>query len=254
MKRVGLVHWKVEEARPLIELLERAGYEVHYGNAQRPIRVSELKKLDAHAAVVDLSRLPSQGKYWAAELRQTSLKQLPIVFVDCAAERVDAVRAAIPDAEYVVRKDLLAALKRAKAVANPVQPERLMASSRSAALKMGVKPGSRVGVYDAPRGYAKVLGALPEGAVLDEAPEEIAPVTVWFVTDPDTYLARLREMKKVAAKSKLWVVYPKQQKGKAGVGITQFTVREAAIKVGLVDYKVCSVDETWTGFAFAVKK
>jgi len=77
---------------------------------------------------------------------------------------------------------------------------------------------------------------------------------LWFVREPDVYLAGLREMKKRAAKSKLWVLYPKQKKGKASGGITQFVVRDAALKVGLVDYKICSVDETWTGMAFAVKK
>jgi hypothetical protein len=252
-KRVGLVHWKAEEARPLIERLERAGYDVHYGDEKKPLRVSELKKLDPWAAVVDLTRLPSQGKYWAAELRESSLRHLPILFVDGDAQRVERVRAAIPDAEYVSVDELVAALMKVEPVAHPVQPERMMASTRSAALKMGVKASTRVGVYDAPRGYAKVIGELPSGAVLEESPAEIAPVSVWFVRDAEAYLAGLRAMKKIAAKSKLWVVYPKQKKG-ATQGITQFTLREAAIEIGLVDYKICRVDETWTGMAFAVKK
>jgi CheY-like chemotaxis protein len=251
-KNVSLIHWKAEEAQPLIELLEGAGYNVHYAGDQKLMRITELRQVDPFAAVVDLSRMPSYGRYWAADVRASRLRELPILFVDGDAERVERVRAAIPDAEYVTADELLAALLRAKPVTNPVQPERMMASTRSAAQKLGIKAGSRVAVFGAPRGYAKAIGVLPEGASLEEEPEEIAPVTLWFVREPDTYLAGLRAMKKIAAESKLWVLYPKQKKGVAS-GITQSLVREAAIKVGFVDYKVCSVDETWTGLAFAVK-
>lgn len=253
-KHLALVHWKAEEAQPLVTALESAGYEVHYGSEEKPIRVTQLRGLDLTAAVVDLTRMPSYGKYWAAELRASSMKELPILFVDGDAERVARVRAAIPDAEYVSSEDLADALKRVKPVKNPVQPSRMMASTRSAALKMGVKAGARVGVYDAPRGYAKVIGALPPGAVFEEEPDTPADFALWFVRDTEAYLAGLRAKKAIAAKSKLWVLYPKQQKGKTVAGITQATVREAAIKVGLVDYKICSVDATWTGLAFAAKK
>jgi hypothetical protein len=57
-------------------------------------------------------------------------------------------------------------------------------------------------------------------------------------------------MRARAAKSRLWVVYPK---GKTSP-LTQFTVREEAKAVGLVDYKICSVNDTWTAMLFTVKK
>ncbi len=250
-KHVGLVHWKQAEAKPLIALLEKAGYEVHYGGEQKPIRASQLKKFDAAAAVIDLTRMPSYGKYWAAELRATSLKHLPIVFVDGDPERVERVKAALPDAAYTTRDKLARVLKALKPVANPVQPSRMMASTRTNAMKMGVKTGDRVAVYDAPRDYARAIGELPEGASFVE--QGTAPVTLWFVRDTAAYRERLCEMRGLAAKSRLWVLYPKQKKGKSSA-ITQFDIREAAIAVGLVDYKICSVDEIWTGIALAVKK
>jgi hypothetical protein len=253
-KNVRLIHWKADEARPLIDLIESAGYNVHYAGDQKMIRMADLRQIYPVAAVVDLSRMPSYGRYWATDVRSSKFRHLPILFVDGDAERVARVKAAIPDAEYVSLSELTAALQRAKPVENPVQPARMMASPRSAAQKLGIKAGSRVAVFDAPRGYAKVIGSLPDGASFEEEPTEMAPVTLWFVRDADTCLAGLRAMKKIAGKSKLWVLYPKQRKGKAPSGITQAVVREAAIKVGLVDYKVCSVDETWTGLAFAVKK
>ena len=253
-KNVSLIYWKAAEAKPLIDLMERAGYSVHYAGDQKPIRMAQLRKIDPVAAVVDLSRMPSNGKYWAAELRASSLKHLPVVFVGGDRARVGPVKEAIPDAQYTTIQDLTNVLKKVRPVANPVQPSRMMASTRPAAVKLGVRENTRVALFDAPRDYLSVIGALPEGATIEEESEEIAPVTLWFVRDPDAYLSGLLTMKKRAAKSKLWVLYPKQQKGKASGGITQFVLRESAIKVGLVDYKICSVDGTWTGMAFAVKK
>ena len=57
-------------------------------------------------------------------------------------------------------------------------------------------------------------------------------------------------MRQVAAKSRVWVVYRKGQKD----GLTQVIVREAALAVGLVDYKICSVNPAWSGLLFTVKK
>ncbi len=254
-KNVSLIHWKAEEAQPLIDLMESAGYAVHYAGHQKLMRMSELRELDPVAAVIDLTRMPSYGRYWAAEVRSSkSLKNLPIVFVDGDAERVDRCRAALPDATFTSRDELAEILERVRPVADPVVPDRMMASTRPTAEKLGIKADSRVAVFDAPRGYAKVIGVLPSGASFEEEPAEVLPVTLWFVREADAYLAGLRAMKKIAAKTRLWVLYPKQKRGRASSGITQFVAREAALNVGLVDYKVCSVDETWTGMALAIKK
>jgi hypothetical protein len=254
-KNVSLIHWKAEEAQALIDLMEGAGFAVHYAGDQKGMRLPQLREMNPVAAVIDLTRMPSYGRYWAAEVRASkSLRHLPLVFVDGDAERVARVKADLPDATFTTRDQLAAILKRVKPVANPVAPSRMMASTATVAQKMGIKAGFRVAVFDAPRGYAKVIGDLPAGASFEEEPEEIAPVTLWFVREADDYLSGLRAMKKIAAQSKLWVLYPKQKKGKTQTGITQFVVRESAIHVGLVDYKICSVDETWTGMALAVKK
>jgi hypothetical protein len=61
----------------------------------------------------------------------------------------------------------------------------------------------------------------------------------------------LAGMRKRAAASRIWIIYPK---GRQTSGLTQSLVREAALAVGLVDYKVCSVNEVWTGLLFTRKK
>ena len=61
-------------------------------------------------------------------------------------------------------------------------------------------------------------------------------------------------MRKRAATSRLWIIYRKRRAGRSPSGLTQGFIREAALSVGLVDYKVCSVNEIWTGLLFTRKK
>ena len=128
---------------------------------------------------------------------------------------------------------------------------------RPTARKLGIRDGARVAVIDAPPRYAKLVGPLPPGASLEEEPEEALPVTLWFVRDPEMFLAGLPRMRKLAAaKSRLCVIYPKQQAARKArdSGVTQSFIRECAEAVGLVPYKICSVDKTWSGILFTLKK
>ena len=253
MPHVRLFHWRAEEARPLIALLRAAGYTVDYSGDKSIGAFRAMRERLPVAAVIDLTRMPSHGRYAAAAIRLTkATRHIPIVFLDGEAEKVERLRKEYPDALYTSRAKLAATLKRAKPVANPVTPAHSIAapSDRTAAQKLGVKESMRVAVIDPPSDYAKILGVLPRGAAWEEDPDEILPLTLWFVRDPDVYLAGLRRMRERAAKTRLWIIYPKGRK----TGLTQFVVRDAALAVGLVDYKVCSVNETWTGLLFTRKK
>ncbi len=249
-KRVVLYHWKAEEAKPLIRLIEDAGYAVRYD--QKPTAPGKLREVDPIAIVIDLSRMPAHGRYVATGIRSVkSVRYIPIVFVDGEEDKVAKIRAVLPDATYTQRSKLVAALKRVKPLVAPVTTERLASyETRSTAQKMGIREGMRVAVFDPPSGYAKTLGAMPEGVEFEEEPDETLPMTLWFVRDADVYLTGLRAMRGRAAKTRLWVIYPKGKK----TDLTQFVVREAAIAVGLVDYKICSVSDVWTAMAFAIKR
>jgi hypothetical protein len=124
------------------------------------------------------------------------------------------------------------------------------APGRTAAQKMGIRAGAVVGLIDPPAYYLKVLGELPEGVVLEEDSPGESAVTVWFVHDPGEYEAALAARRTLAAKSRLWIVW---QKGRRD-GLNGKFVRERALAMGLVDYKICSLDGVWTGMVFAVKK
>jgi hypothetical protein len=259
MAKVRLFHWRAEEAKELIRQLNHAGYEVEYPGEKENGSFRSLRQGGFHAAVLNLTRLPSHARYVAMEIRaHKATRHLPMVFVDGDPAKLERIQRELPDAVFTARAKLIAVLKRVKPVENPAPATSMMASyaGRTTGQKMGFKAGSRIAVIDAPRDYAKAIGDLPAGASFEEDPTGVLPFTLWFVHDRETYLASLPRMRKLAqAKSRLWVVWPKAASKKgAGSGVTQTLIRESAIAVGLVDYKICSVDETWSAMVFAVKK
>lgn len=254
MPRVRLFHWKPEEAKPLIAKLRAAGHEVVYKPGART-SATEITDSGSAAVVIDLSRMPSHGKYVGAWMRGSkSTRHIPLVFVGGEAEKVAAIQKHMPDAIYTSVAGIGAALKKAiaKPLKDPVVPRQMMESApgRTAAQKMGIREGCTVGLIDPPPDYLKVLGELPEGVVLEEDSRSTCTVTLWFLHDPGEYEAALPSRRALAARSRLWIIW---QKGRRD-GLNGNFVRQAALAMGLVDYKICSLDGVWTGMVFTVKK
>src|SRR4051812_44254306 len=118
MPRVRLFHWNSKEAGPLIAKLHAGGYQVlHNAETQSP-SVREIKESGVVAVVIDLSRMPSHGKYVGAWLRGSkSTRHIPLVFVGGEAEKVAAIKKQMPDAVYATLAGIGTALK--KAIRNP---------------------------------------------------------------------------------------------------------------------------------------
>jgi hypothetical protein len=253
--RVRLFHWRAEEAGPLIAKLRAAGYEaIHNPETQSP-SVRKIKESGVVAAVIDLSRLPSQGRYVAAWLRRSKVtRHLPLVFVGGEAKKVETMQRQIPDAVYVSLRGIGSALQKAihHPPREPVIPRGMMetAPGRTTARKLGIREGSVVVLIDPPADYARVIGELPADAAFDEDARSMGSVTLWFVHDAGEYAAVLPSRRALAARSRLWILW---QKGRRD-GLNATFVRKAALALGLVDYKICSLDAVWSGMAFAVKK
>lgn len=253
MPRVRLVHWKAAEAAALLAALRAAGHLVDYDEGLSAGQIRAIRESPPDAFAIDLSRLPSHGREVATFLRgQKATRHIPIVFVGGTPEKVEAIRKLLPDAVYTVPGRLRPALRAALAdrPANPVVPPQMMArhASRSAAQKLGIREDSTAALIDPPRNYASVIGELPAGAALEESPATACSVTLWFVHDAAACRAYLPRMRQFAARTRLWILWRK------GSGVTQPFLREAAAAVGLVDYKICSVDATWSAMLFARRK
>src|SRR5262249_14822618 len=113
--------------------------------------------------------------------------------------------------------------------------------------KLGIKPGSTVHVVGAPAGYQKLLTPLPDRVKFGAKMTTATDVVQVFATDKarlQILVASVREQMRPDAA--LWVSWPKKTSGVA-TDVTEDIVREIAFPLGLVDVKVCAVDETWSG-------
>jgi CheY-like chemotaxis protein len=253
MPCVRIVHWKAEEARALIEATRNCGVEVEYDAVDFPTLSKMIHAHPPDVILFDLTRRPSHSREAAAYLRRTKYaRQIPFIFVDGEPEKVESVRALLPDAVCVSRRQLGTAIRRASKDFTPVLPPTMEEryAGRTVAQKLGIKEGMPVGVIDAPRNYAAVIGDLPKGAELLEDAESVQPLTLWFVTDPRACRAGIRRIRSLAAHTKLWIIWRKGLND----GLTDKLVREIANEAGLVDYKICALHEQWSGMAFARRK
>jgi hypothetical protein len=120
-------------------------------------------------------------------------------------------------------------------------------SSRSLVEKLGIKPGTRIAVLGAPRGYRATLGRLPTGVTVRTVARGPLSVIQYFVTRRARLEGRLATLlRALAPGGALWISWPKRASGVV-TDLTEDTVRAAALRRGLVDVKVCAVDETWSG-------
>ncbi len=254
--RVRVIHWKAGEAAALLANLRTGGHAVEYDEKLSSGQFRAIRESPPDAFVIDLSRLPSHGREVATFIRgQKATRHIPIVFVGGPPEKVAAIRKLLPDAVYTAAERLRSALRAALAnrPASPVVPPQMMAryASRSAAQKLGIGEGSTAALIDPPRNYVSVIGELPVRATLEEMPREAAaatcPLALWFVRDAAELQAELPGMRKLAARTRLWILWRK------GSSVTQRFLRESAAAVGLVDYKICSVDAAWSAMLFALR-
>jgi CheY-like chemotaxis protein len=254
--RVRVIHWREEEAGPLVEACRAAGFQVDYDPVSVTAQFRFIKQTMPDVVAIDLSRMPSHGREVGRALRRMKYsRHIPIVYVGGEAEKVEAIRKLLPDVTFTVLKRVAAAIRTAakRHTANPVVPPDFMErySSRTTAQKLGIREKMTVAVHQPPRDYVSLLGELPADTELIEDPEDAHPITLWFVRDPREYREALPEIRRLAARSKLWILW---HKASADGKMTDRIVREWANEMGLVDYKICAVDQRWSGMLFAVKK
>lgn len=122
------------------------------------------------------------------------------------------------------------------------------------AKKLGLKPGMGAWADGMPKSVAdEIRATLPEARFMREleAPVECAHV---FVTAKRELAAALKRVPpKLATGGMLWISWPKKASGVA-TDITEDTIRELALPLGLVDVKVCAVDAVWSGLKLMVRK
>ena len=122
------------------------------------------------------------------------------------------------------------------------------------AKKLSLKDGMRVWFLDMPDSVRSEIEGSDLTLSEDEVPAPGLHAAHIFVTDRDRmeqHLATLREM--IDPAGQVWVSWPKKA-SKVDTDITEDTIREVALPMGLVDIKVCAVDAVWSGLKLVIRK
>ena len=120
--------------------------------------------------------------------------------------------------------------------------------------KLGFKPGMRVHYAAAPADFDALLGQLPDGVRVLARPAQGLDLAVLFVVSRAELERRIGGLHaKLHRDGMLWVAWPKRG-SKAPTDMTEDVVRDVALPRGLVDVKVCAIDETWSGLKLVVRR
>ena len=244
--RAVVIHYEPAEAALLAQRLRRDGLNAEPYPCVGSKGFRELRENPPDAIVIDLMRLPSYGRTMGALLRETKgTRAIPLVFLEGDPEKTSLVRRALPDAVFARMGGLAAAVRRAVRIApsDPVVPD---SSAVPPARKLRIGEGAAVSLIGAPEGFERLL----PGAQIRRSRD--ADIVLLFVKSAPALgrdLPRLAERLPRA----LWVLWPKRKSGASG-DLALPAIHEACAPLGLVAYKTCSVDDTWSAAAVARRR
>jgi len=123
--------------------------------------------------------------------------------------------------------------------------------------KLGIKEQSRIAFVNAPKEFQSYLGPLPPGVeVVKRLSNSSKPldIVVLFVTS-ERALAKdfAKFAEKLASNGMIWIAWPKKSSGVA-TDLSFTNVQRIGLDAGLVDVKICAIDETWSGLKFVHRK
>jgi len=252
-----LIHWNEAEAEDRVHRLGKAGFSplILTSVPNSPADLRRLLEKPIDAIVIDLSRLPSLGRDVGLGLRsRKTTRYIPIVFVGGEPDKVSRVKTVLPEAVFTEWPKIGKAVKTAikNRPANTLVPNVMAAySGTPLPKKLGVKPGIVVALVNAPDAFERTLDPLPDGVLSKENLRGKTDLVVLFASRmADIYEQFPRTERSLNDGGRLWIAWPKQASG-VKTDVTQPAVREFGLAAGWVDFKICAIDETWSGLAFA---
>lgn len=119
--------------------------------------------------------------------------------------------------------------------------------------KLGIKEGSRVALVNAPKDFQSELGELPDDVQFIKRPAKSLDIILLFVL---TERELTRNFAKLAAtlvsNGMIWIAWPKKSSGVV-TDLSEPRVRQIGLDAGLVDVKICAIDDTWSGLKFVYR-
>ena len=126
-------------------------------------------------------------------------------------------------------------------------------SSTPLAKKLGIKEGSRIGLVNEPKNLKSDLGKLPDNAEFVQRLTNSLDIILFFVLT-ERALARdfPKLAKKLATNGMIWIAWPKKSSG-VTTDLSFDSVQRIGLDAGLVDVKICAIDDTWSGLKFVYR-
>lgn len=126
-------------------------------------------------------------------------------------------------------------------------------SATPLAKKLGIKEGSRVALVNAPKDFSSQLDDLPDDVKFLKPASKSLDLILFFVL---TERILAREFSKLAARlttnGMIWIAWPKKSSGVA-TDLSFDSVQRTGLDAGLVDVKICAIDDTWSGLKFVYR-
>ncbi len=255
--RVIWIDWRKKDENPLVAALREGGLEIDIFMFSGPGSLKALQSHSPSAILIDLTRLPSQGRDLGILLRKNKgTRHIPLLYLNGEQHKIDQVKSILPDALFCRDADLvqtLASLKNLK-VLEPVVPDSAFAGYKDVPLlkKLGIQAPLQISLIDAPENFLTTLGGWPEGAVKLTALDPRSNLTLWFVRTPEDLDTCMAECDRTLQHGRLWIAWPKSAPKVSK--LTQTIVRKTGLDAGWVDYKICAIDSDWSALLFTRRK
>jgi len=122
------------------------------------------------------------------------------------------------------------------------------------AKKLGIKNGFTVVTVNAPANYRELVDPLPDGVTITDRRSSDVGLIHLFTNSRDELFAELaKAVRAIKQDGTIWVSWYKKA-ARLPTEITEDTIREAAFPLGLVDVKICAVDDRWSGLKLVIRK
>ena len=257
MKTVKLLSWHEDIAAKAASLRQR-GLKI---DATPLIKTSgligELAELNPAVLVLDLDKLPSKSREIAEVLRSSkSAHHIPILFAGGQPEKTQRLRSENPNATYATWTEAPRALANLlkHPPSTPASVPLRNFSSTPLLKKLGINPNLEIALIAPPDAFEELLGDLPENTILTSRIQPTTNLALCFIRSLADLAATLDLLTlRLPRQVSVWIVHPKRT-ARHPVDFNQNYVRDQSLAAGLVDYKVCSIDNVWSALKFSWRK
>jgi hypothetical protein len=255
---VAYIHWNEEENIENTVILKESGFDILQLWQTNNEFTRDLRAHPPDCIVIDLRRIPSQGRALGIWFRQQkSTRQVPLVFIRGDKGKTRRVENLLPDALFTDWKHVINTVKRSmeQKPMDPVVPGTMDSySGTPLPRKLGLRSNSTVLLVHAPADFEQYLTPVPDTVSVTRDDYMTGDIVLLFTRSNADLIQSFPSMsERLMDGGKLWIIWPKKASG-LPCDLTQQTVRSFGLERGYVDYKVASIDETWSGLCFARRK